>query len=151
MRFSILVAIVFSILAVFVGEIAIAEIVKTTDGRTINLNNDGTYIILKKRTEKEYQAVDMDDLNLNAENWTDKLVKVNGFLKILDTRGDSGLIGKTLSGSISFRVDLISIPKATKRRLRIKCKNQCKADLTGKFMVDGRLDYKIKVHDVIMR
>ncbi len=151
MRFAILVTLVSSVLIMFVGEMAIAEIVKTTDGRTIKLNDDGTYIILNKKTEKEYQAVDMDDLNLNAENWIEKQVKVNGFLKIFGTRVDSGLIGKTLSGTINFRVDLVSIPKATKRRLRLKCKNQCKVDLTGKFMTDGSLDYKIKVHDVSIR
>ncbi len=151
MRFAILVTLVSSVLIMFVGEMAIAEIVKTTDGRTIKLNDDGTYIILNKKTEKEYQAADMDDLNLNAESWIEKQVKVSGFLKVFGTRVDSGLIGKTLSGTINFRVDLASIPKATKRRLRLKCKNQCKVDLTGKFMTDGSLDYKINVHDVSIR
>ena len=152
MRFAILVTLVSSVLIMFVGEMAIAEIVKTTDGRTIKLNDDGTYIFLNKnKTEKEYQAVDMNDLNLNAESWIEKQVKVVGFLKVFGTRVDSGLIGKTLSGTLNFKVDLASIPKATKRRLRLKCKNQCKVDLTGKFMTDGSLDYKIKVHDVIIR
>ena len=151
MKFAILVTIIFSVLIMFVGEMAIAETVKTTDGRTIKLNDDGTYIILNKKTEKEYQAVDMNDLNLNAESWIEKQVKVNGFLKVFGTRVDSGLIGKTLSGTINFRVDLASIPKATKRRLRLKCKNQCKVDMTGKFITDGSLDYKIKVHDVTIR
>ena len=151
MRFAILVTLVVSVLIMFVGEMAIAETVKTTDGRTIKLNDDGTYIILNKKTEKEYQAVDMNDLNLNAESWIEKQVKVVGFLKVYGTRVDSGLIGKTLSGTINFKVDLVSIPKATKRRLRMKCKNQCKVDLTGKFFTDGSLDYKIKVHDVIIR
>ena len=151
MRISLPVTLVFSVLTMFVGEMAIAETVKTTDGRTIKLNDDGTYIILNKNTEKEYQAVDMNDLNLNAEIWIEKQVKVSGFLKVYGTRVDSGLIGKTLSGTINFRVDLISISKAAKRRLRMKCKNQCKVDLTGKFFADGSLDYKIKVHDVIIR
>ena len=61
MRFAIPVTLVSSFSIMFVGERAIAELVKTTDGPAIQLNYDGTYIVLNnKMTRNEYQTVDTD-------------------------------------------------------------------------------------------
>ena len=72
------VTIILTLLMMFVGGAAEAETVRTTDGRTIILNKDGTYQILKDKPKIEYQSVDMNNLNLNAEKWVEKKVKLNG-------------------------------------------------------------------------
>ena len=143
------VTIILTLLMMFVGGAAEAETVRTTDVRTIILNKDGTYQILKDKPKIEYQSVDMNNLNLNAEKWVEKKVKLNGFLKVVGTRGDSGSISNTLSRSISFRTDLSSIAGATKRRLQNECKLQCRILLTGKFLKYGVFDYKIVVDEVV--
>jgi hypothetical protein len=148
MKSSILVFITLIVLTMGLGKTARAETVTTTDGRAIQLNSDGTYIFLNKKTEIKYHLVDMENLDLNAENWVEKKISVNGYLKVYGTRGNSGLIGKTLSGTATFGVDLESIPRATKRRILAKCKIQCRIGLTGKFIKDGSLDYKIMVDEV---
>ncbi len=149
MKSSILLTMALVILMMLAGGVAMAETVTTTDGRMIQLNSNGTYKFLNKKTEKKYQVVDMENLDLDAENWVEKMVRVEGYLKVYGTRGDSGLIGKTLSGSTSFSVDLRFIPKATKRRVLANCQLQCGVGLTGKFMQDGSLDYKIIVDEVV--
>jgi hypothetical protein len=149
MKSMILQTMALAVLMMFSGGVAIAETVTTTDGRMIQLNSNGTYKFLNKNIEKKYQVVDIENLNLNAEDWIEKMVKVEGYLKVYGTRGDSGLIGKTLSGANNFSVNLISIPKATKRRVLANCKLQCRVGLTGKFLQDGSRDYKIIVDEVI--
>lgn len=143
------VTIVLTLLMMFVGGAAEAETVKTTDGRTIILKKDGTYKILKDVPKIEYQSVDINNLKLNADSWVEKKVKVNGYLKVVGTRGDSGSISNTLSRTFSFRADLSSIIGATKQRLQNECKLQCRILLTGKFMKDGVFDYKIVVDEVV--
>lgn len=149
MKYQVFLTIILAGLMLFPGRGTQAEIVTTTDGRMIELNKDGTYKLLNKPSEKEYRAVNMDDLDADAENWVEKKVKLTGYIKVYGSRGDSGLFGKTLSGIINFGVDLKSIPRGIKRRLLNKCKLQCRVDLTGTFLKDGPLDYKIKVDNVI--
>ena len=149
MKSSIPVFITLIFLTVLVGKTVQAENVTTTDGREIQLNSNGTYIFLNKKTKIKYQTVDIENLDLEAENWVEKKISVNGYLKVYGTRGDSGLIGKTLSGATVFGIDLKSIPRATKRRILAKCKIQCSVGLTGKFIKDGSFDYKIIADEVI--
>ena len=141
--------IIFAVLLIFLGSLAGAETITTTDGRTIQLNKDGTYVILNSTAAKAFEPVDMDALNLDAESWVEKKVDVGGYLKISGTRGDSGMFSKTLSGTDSFKADLTSIPSPLKRRLLNSCKLQCRVSLQGTFLKYGSFDYKIKVQEVV--
>ena len=140
---------ILAVLMIFLGGVVGAETVTTTDGRTIQLNKDGTYVILNNSAEKTYQPVDMDALNLDADSWLEKKVSVGGYLKIAGTRGDSGMFSKTLSGTDSLKADLTSIPRPLKRQLLNNCKLQCRVSLKGTFLKYGSFDYKIKVQELV--
>ena len=129
--------------------VGFAEIVITTDGRTIELKEDGTYSILKKVDENEYTEVDMVDIYLDRTKWIGKKVKVKGAITNNMTKNFTINQSSSMVG-ISFRVHNDGIPKDQVRFALKKCAVICdRAYILGKVVSHGIT--VIAVHSVIFR
>ena len=129
--------------------VGVAEIVITTDGRTIELKEDGTYSILKKVDENEYTEVDMVDIYLDKAKWFGKKVKVKGAITNNMTKNFTIYQDGSMTG-ISFRIHNDGIPIDQVRFALKKCPVICRnAYILGK-VVSGGITV-IAVHSVIFK
>lgn len=122
-----------------------AETVTTTDGRTIQLNEDGTYEILQIENDG-YENVDIVDLHLEKDKWSGKSVRVRGAIL---NGSDGDIVGfyqdQSMTG-VSFYVDISGVPTATRRLMLTSCSVLCRdVEVVGVF-ADGWGAFK--VHDV---
>jgi len=103
-----------------------AEMVTTTDGRQINLKNDGTYEIVKSPPKGEYQTVDIVDLNLDKQAWLGKKVRVKGTLPIPDDGADEVLFYQhpSMTG-VTLSVNVRTVPKFQIREMMKSCSVLC--------------------------
>ena len=104
--------------------VAIAEVITTTDGRRIDLKNDGTYSILNEPNQEEYIEVDIVDLFLEKEKWLHKKVKVYGHVSE-DMRKDFTIYENSSYVGISFRITNGGIPKEQVRFALKNCTVTC--------------------------
>ncbi len=124
-----------------------AETVTTTDGRTLLLNNDGTYEFLKIEPKGNYRDVDIVDLEIEPNAWVGKLIRLSNVT--ISNKSLSPFIYQhpTMTG-IVITGDGKNIPKATRRSMLKGCYAVCEnATVTGIFRKDS-YRYTIEVHDV---
>ena len=114
------------LLSVIFAQPSSAEMVTTTDGRQINLKNDGTYDIVKSTPNGEYRMVDIVDLELDEQVWFGKKVRVRGTLSIPDNgeKGVSFWQHRTMTGVMVW-VNVESVPKAQIRKMMKSCHVVC--------------------------
>ena len=118
--------------------VARTEVITTTDGRRIDLKNDGTYVILSEpnQEQEEYIEVDIVDLFLEKQKWLHKKVKVKGSVSE-DMRKTFTIYENSSFVGISFRVTNAGIPKEQIRFALKNCTVTCdRAYILGKVIGD---------------
>ena len=124
-----------------------SETVTTTDGRTLQLNKDGTFKFLKIEPNGNYHDVDIVDLEIEPNAWVDKQIRLSNVT--ISNKSLSPFIYQhpTMTG-IVITGDGKKIPKATRRSMLKGCYAVCEnATVTGVFR-KGSYRYTLEVHDV---
>ena len=139
----------FNAFLIFLGFISsvFAETVTTTDGRTLQLNNDGTYKFLKIEPKGNYHDVDIVDLEIEPKAWIGKLIRLSNVTISNNSRSPFIYQHPTMTG-IVVTGDGKNIPKTTRRSMLKGCYAVCEnATVTGIFRKDS-YRYTLEVHDV---
>ena len=124
-----------------------SETVTTTDGRTLELNKDGTYKFLKIEPKGNYRDVDIVDLEIEPSAWVGKQIRLSNVT--ISNKSLSPFIYQhpTMTGVV-ITGDGKNIPKATHRSMLKGCYAVCEnATVIGVFRKDS-YRYTLEVHNV---
>jgi hypothetical protein len=143
----------FIMLGIISGPCAASgEVVTTTDGRTIELRDDGTFRVLPPtpREARRYEQIALQDVVLDGDKLNGRLVELRGFLMaFIDGISVSGLsLRETFSSigvEISIRQDKLS--REQKRAILEKCQLGCRAVIKGELVVKSSSQAEVVAHD----